>query len=209
MTGGATSSNEEAPMHTQTAKAFQHVADATLSRSRGNWDRIRTIAFWATTFITVFELVAGSVWNLKPIEWNVVQLRHLGYPTYLAFILGVWHVGAAVAIAAPGFPVLKEWAYAGCFFNWSGAVMSHLIAGDGPQAWLAPLFFATCGIASWALRPADRRLTNAGRPPETRPLAWVVPIGILILLYVISFLTLPVIEPVLHERLVELGWIQR
>ncbi len=63
---------------------------------------MRTIAFWVTTFIIVFELVAGSVWNLKPIEWNVVQLRHLGYPAYLAYILGAWHVGAAVAIAAPG-----------------------------------------------------------------------------------------------------------
>jgi hypothetical protein len=90
----------------QTAKTFQRVTDATLSRSRGNWDRIRTIAFSVTTFIILFELVAGSVWNLKPIEWNVVQLRHLGYPAYLAYILGAWHVGAAVAIAAPGLPKL-------------------------------------------------------------------------------------------------------
>ena len=201
-------------MHTQTTKTFQPVTDATLSRGRWNWNRIRTIAFWVTTFIIVFELVAGSVWNLKPIEWNVVQLRHLGYPTYLAFILGVWHVGAAVAIAAPGVPVLKEWAYAGSFFLWSGAVTSHLLTGDGPESWSAPLFFATCGIASWALRPADRRL-RADRPEissrawETRPRAWAVPIGLLVVLYVVSLLTLPWIEVAMHERAVELGWIPR
>jgi hypothetical protein len=201
-------------MHTQPTKTLQHVTDATLSRTRWNWNRIRTIAFWTTTFIVVFELVAGSVWNLKPIEWNVVQLRHLGYPVYLAYILGAWHVGAALAIAAPGFRVLKEWAYAGSFFLWSGAVTSHLLTGDGPESWSPPLFFATCAIASWALRPADRRL-RAGPPDtdprawETRPRAWAVPIGLLVVLYVVSFLTLPWIEAALHERAVGLGWIAR
>jgi hypothetical protein len=201
-------------MHTRATETFQHVTDATLSRSRWNWNRIRTIAFWATTFIIVFELVAGSVWNLKPIEWNLVQLRHLGYPAYLAYILGAWHVGAAVAIAVPGLQVLKEWAYAGSFFLWSGAVTSHLFSGDGPEVWSAPLFFATCGIASWALRPADRRLRagspeTAHRARDTRPRAWAVPIGLLVILYVVSFLTLPWIEATFHERAVELGWIAR
>jgi hypothetical protein len=64
-------------------------------------------------------------------------------------------------------------------------------------------------IASWALRPADRRLPNSGLPPETRPLAWAVPTGILLLLYAVSFLTLPTVEAVFHERAVELGWIAR
>ena len=51
-------------MHTQATNAFQHLTDekwATLSRSRWNWNRLRTIAFWATTFVVVFELAAGSV----------------------------------------------------------------------------------------------------------------------------------------------------
>jgi hypothetical protein len=42
---------------------------ATLSRSRWNWNRIRTIDFWVTTFVVVFELSTGSVWNLLQIEW--------------------------------------------------------------------------------------------------------------------------------------------
>jgi hypothetical protein len=94
---------------------------AALTRSRWNW---RTIAFWATTFVVVFELAAGSVWNLMRIEWVRVQLDHLGYPLYFAYISCVWHVGGAAAIVAPGFARLKEWAYAGAFFTWSGAVAS-------------------------------------------------------------------------------------
>jgi hypothetical protein len=154
-------------------------------------------------------------------------LRHLGYPHYLVYILGAWHVGAAVAIVAPRLPLIKEWAYAGSFFLWSGAVASHLSVGDGPEAWLMPLFFATCAIASWVLRPVDRRLPEtrvgqdrpgqdgAGSPEirsrawHPRPRAWAVPIGLLVVLYVFSFLTLPAVEKALHKRAVELGWIDK
>src|SRR5262245_15490341 len=129
---------------------------ATFSRSR--WYRIRIIAYWTCTVIVVFELAAGCLWNLQQIEWVRVQLHHLGYPLYFAYISGLWQIGGAAAIIAPRFPRLKEWAYAGSFFTWSGAVASHLLAGDGVESWVAPLMFATFAIVSWALRPADRRL---------------------------------------------------
>lgn len=197
-------------MQTQTTKAFQHVTDeevATLSRSRWYW--ARTIIYWTFTVLLVFELVAGSVWNLLQIEWVHVQLTHLGYPLYFSHILGVWQIGGAAVILAPRFPRLKEWAYAGSFFEFSGAVASHLLAGDGVEAWRVPLVYATFVIASWALRPADRRLSNARLAPETRPLAWAVPIGILLLLYVVSYLTLPAVNTAMHKRARDLGWIAR
>ncbi|MFC6902113.1 DoxX family protein [Nonomuraea dietziae] len=103
--------DENAERRTQTTRT--HEKAATVARS--GWSRIRLIAFWATTFVIVFELTAGSVWNLVPIEWVEAQLRHLGYPHYFAYILGVWQAGAAVAIIAPRLPLIKEWAYAGAF----------------------------------------------------------------------------------------------
>ena len=197
-------------MQTQTTKGFQHVTDeevATLSRSRWYW--ARTIIYWTFTVLLAFELVAGSVWNLLQIEWVHVQLNHLGYPLYFAYILGVWQMGGAAVIIAPRFPRVKEWAYAGSFFEFSGAVASHLLAGDGVKVWLTPLVYATIVIVSWALRPADRRLSNAGLAPETRPLAWAVPIGILLLLYVVAYLTLPAVNTAMHNRARDLGWIAR
>jgi hypothetical protein len=90
-------------------------------------------------------------------------------------------------------------------------VASHLLRGDFAPAgtWVTPLVFAMFGIASWALRPADHRLPSAGLAPETRPLAWAVPIGLLLLLYAVSFLTLPAVDAAMHERAVDLGWIAR
>jgi heme A synthase len=177
-----------------------------IKTDESRWHRIRTITYWTFTVIIVFELVAGSVWNLLQIEWVRFQLNHLGYPLYFAYISGVWQVGAAAAIIAPRFPRLKEWAYPGSFFQWSGAVASHLLVGDGVESWAVPLMFATFAIASWALRPADRRLSNAGLALETRPLAWAVPTGVLLLLYVVSYLTLPAVNAAMHKRAHNLGW---
>lgn len=172
-------------------------------------DRIRTIAYWTVTVLVVLELAAGSVWNLSQIEWVHIQLHHLRYPLYFSYILGVWQIGGVIAIIAPGFPRLKEWAYAGAFFDYTGAVASHLLAGDGPEVWLVPLVYATFVIASWALRPADRKLPSIAPVAETRPLAWAAPIGVLVILYVVSFVTLPASIVSMHARAVHFGWIAR
>jgi hypothetical protein len=64
-------------------------------------------------------------------------------------------------------------------------------------------------IASWALRPADRRLPNSGL--RRKPAFSLGPFrsGSSFFLYAVSFLTLPPVEAALHERAVELGWIAR
>ncbi len=199
-------------MHTQATQTFQHATDGKLATlSRRHWSGIRIMTYWTFTVLLVFELAAGSVWNLLQIEWVRVQLNHLGYPLYYTYITGVWQIGGAAVIIAPRFPRLKEWAYGGAFFTWSGAVASHLLAGDfvPVSTWLTPLVFLMFAIVSWALRPADRRLPDAGLAPEARPLAWAVPIGILLVLFVVSYLTLPAVNAALHERAVDLGWIPR
>src|SRR5215469_5589717 len=197
-------------MRAQTTEAFQPVGDHQVTAlSRGRWRQARTIIYWIFTVLLVFELIAGSAWNLEQIEWVHVQLNHLGYPLYFSYILGVWQIGGAAVLLAPGFPRLKEWAYAGAFFEFSGAVASHLLAGDGAEVWRVPLAYAAIVIASWALRPADRRLSDTRPAPETRPLAWAVPIGIFILMYVVAYLTLPMVNIGMHKRALDLGWIAR
>jgi hypothetical protein len=61
----------------------------------------------------------------------------LGYPRYLIPFLGVAKFLGVVAIVIPGFPRLKEWAYAGLFFDLAGATYSAICV-DGPQ--IAQLF---------------------------------------------------------------------
>jgi hypothetical protein len=87
-----------------------------------------------------------------------VIVSRLGYPLYLLTILGVWKLLAAVVLLAPRLPRAKEWAYAGCFFAFTGAAASHFAAHSRFLDGFGPLIGAAVTVASWALRPASRRL---------------------------------------------------
>jgi len=83
----------------------------------------------------------------------------LGYPMYFFAILGVWKILGAITILVPRFPRLKEWAYAGIFFDLTGAAVScAAVGGYGAYGFhvLAPLMIAGLTIISWALRPQSR-----------------------------------------------------
>jgi uncharacterized membrane protein YphA (DoxX/SURF4 family) len=83
-------------------------------------------------------------------------VRILGYPPYFVTILGFWKVAGAIAILVPRLPRLKEWAYAGIFFDLTGAAASSAAVHGGAFHILAPLIFAVLAIVSWALRPPSR-----------------------------------------------------
>jgi len=88
-------------------------------------------------------------------------IQHLGYPTYFMTIHTIWYILAGVALLVPRFPRLKEWAYAGLFFIYTGAFMSHLAVGDPAVMLIGPIVFTGLVLVSWALRPPGRRLPNA------------------------------------------------
>ena len=85
----------------------------------------------------------------------------LGYPMYFFAILGVWKILGAITILVPGFPRLKEWAYAGIFFDLTGAAVScAAVGGYGAYGFhvIAPLLIAGLTMASWVLRPPSRTI---------------------------------------------------
>jgi len=60
----------------------------------------------------------------------------LGYPEYIIVFLGVAKALGSLALVIPGFPRIKEWAYAGLFFDLIGATYSNLCV-DGHQPGMA------------------------------------------------------------------------
>jgi uncharacterized membrane protein YphA (DoxX/SURF4 family) len=120
----------------------------------------RTIAYWVTTVLIVFVLGLGGVVDLMQPEEAVKGVTELGYPVYLCTILGVWKVLGAIALLLPGTPRLKEWAYAGTFFDLTGAAASHFYSHDPAAKIAIPLVITLIAVASWALRPASRRLAG-------------------------------------------------
>jgi uncharacterized membrane protein YphA (DoxX/SURF4 family) len=129
----------------------------------GSKQRIRTIAYWITTILGPASFAYGGVIHILRRDDVVANLAHLGYPAYFATILGVWKLLGAIAVVVPGWPRLKEWAYAGFFFDLTGAAASRAFVGDGVAEQggvVAPLVFLALVMASWALRPASRRLSQ-------------------------------------------------
>jgi uncharacterized membrane protein YphA (DoxX/SURF4 family) len=119
--------------------------------------RSRTIAYWITTLIIAAEMAVGGLWDVLQISYVRTVMEHLGYPFYFLIIIGFWKILCAAALLAPRFPRLKEWAYAGAVFNFTGAAASHFAVGDGAGQWAGPLVFTAITFASWALRSSSRR----------------------------------------------------
>ena len=86
-----------------------------------------------------------------------MTLQHLGYPPYFAFILGTGKLLGALAIVLPTPRWIKEWAYAGFFFNLTAAAFSRAAVGDGAADIIAPLVFLALVMVSRALRPVEVR----------------------------------------------------
>jgi uncharacterized membrane protein YphA (DoxX/SURF4 family) len=124
------------------------------------------IGYWATTGLVAFGFAAGGLADLSRSADVRAGLEHLGYPLYLAVLLGVWKVLGAVAIVVPRFPRLKEWAYAGMVFDLSGAFFSHASVGDPAPKLIAPLLLLALLVASWALRDESRKLEAAEHEPR-------------------------------------------
>ena len=134
--------------------------------------RWRSVGYWLATVAVVAELGLGGSWDIARLPSVRDLVTHLGYPSYFLVLLGSWKVLGAAALLVPRRALLKEWAYAGAFFTYTGAIVSHLTTGyDLGEVPVLALLTALTAL-SWALRPPSRRTP---RRTPTAPLAAAVP----------------------------------
>lgn len=126
--------------------------------------RAKTVLYWTTTTLIALETLVGGVMDLTHGRTGVISgpsviqvVTSLGYPVYVLAIIGILKVPGAIVIVVPGFLRLKEWAYAGITFELAGAVASQAACRHWSDL-IAPLSLAGIATASWALRPANRKL---------------------------------------------------
>ncbi|HEY0466346.1 MAG TPA: DoxX family protein [Polyangiaceae bacterium] len=128
---------------------------------------LKSTSYWISTGLLGLDFLVGGAFQLARSPQAVQGFAHLGYPAYFVSLLGVWKILGAIALFLPGFPRLKEWAYAGIFFDVTAAVVSVIAVGDGLLPALLPLAFVVLTLASWALRPTSRSLlTPTARSAE-------------------------------------------
>lgn len=95
------------------------------------------ILYWVFTGLFGAFMLFSAIPDIMVTEEAVTFVTGLGYPKYIIAFLGVAKALGVIAILVPGFPRLKEWAYAGLFFDLLGATYS-VISSQGAQ--LAQLF---------------------------------------------------------------------
>ena len=135
--------------------------------------RAKKTTYWTATIVIAFFIGTGGAAQIAQYFGNphgVVPV--LDYPMYFFAILGFWKVLGAIAILVPRYPRLKEWAYAGIFFDLTGAAAScAMVGGYGAYGFhvIAPLILAGLTVVSWALRPESRVIGTLIPATNARP----------------------------------------
>ena len=92
------------------------------------------VVYWIATVIMcgIFTFSAFNYFAQHQMISGFFQ--NLGFPTWLIYPLAVAKILGIIAILSRRSPLLKEWAYAGFFFDALLAFSAHQIAQDG--AWM-------------------------------------------------------------------------
>lgn len=108
-----------------------------------------TLLFWTFTALFCAFMLTSTIPNiLSAPEW-VAVFEQLGYPLYMLPAIGVAKLLGIIALLVPGFPRIKEWAYAGFFFDLTGAVYSGLAVGGFDPLMLVMLVPYALGTLSY------------------------------------------------------------
>ncbi|MES2847472.1 MAG: DoxX family protein [Bacteroidota bacterium] len=105
-----------------------------------------TILYWVFTILFAALMTMSAIPNAMVNEDSVKFLHDmLGYPVYFIPFIGVVKIIGSIAILIPGLYKIKEWAYAGLFFDLLGAVYSAIAISKAvdPQmlfmlVWIVP-----------------------------------------------------------------------
>ncbi|KEO75683.1 DoxX family protein [Anditalea andensis] len=118
------------------------------------------IIYWVSTIWLCLGMASTGIVQVVHLDEEMVKMNMLGYPSYFVSIIGIWKLLGTVAVLVPGFPRLKEWAYAGFFLLMSGAVFSHLAVGDEAYEFFGPALILLLIFVSWYFRPLTRKLAS-------------------------------------------------
>ncbi|HTA84069.1 MAG TPA: DoxX family protein [Bacteroidia bacterium] len=107
------------------------------------------IIYWVSTVIFAGFMGASGIPDIMKVP-SAVQIvnTHLGYPAYFIVFVGIAKVLGAIAILIPGFPRIKEWAYAGLVFDLVAATYSAAAVGDPISQWgFMAVFFLVAAVS--------------------------------------------------------------
>lgn len=111
------------------------------------------ILYWVFTILFAGLMIFSAIPNIILDETTMeIFVKGLGYPAYFIQLLGIGKALGSIAILIPGLnKTVKEWAYAGLFYDLIGATYSGIAASKGnvDPAMLGMLIWIVPGILSY------------------------------------------------------------
>ena len=105
---------------------------------------------WVFTILFAALMLFSAAGGIQPTA-DTIKIMHdgLGYPVYFIQFISVAKIIGAIAILIPGFNRIKEWAYAGLFFDLSGAIYSGIAVSGFDPLMLTLLIWVIPGVLSY------------------------------------------------------------
>lgn len=117
-----------------------------------------TILYWIFTVLFALAMLSTCIPNEEGYQFITGTL---GYPGYFVNYIAVMKVLGVIAIVIPGFPRVKEWAYAGLFLDMVSAVYSFYATNTLTVETSGMLLFFALGIASYIFHLKKLKATVA------------------------------------------------
>jgi len=93
--------------------------------------KVPNIIYWVSTAFMCLIFLFSAYNYFFNYEMIVGFFEGFGFPVWLIYPLAVAKILGVIAILSNASSFLKEWAYAGFFFNSVLALSAHLMAQDG------------------------------------------------------------------------------
>lgn len=113
----------------------------------------KRVAYIATTGLFSLAVLPGAVMDIVQPAMVLEMVEPLGIPLHILTLIGIWKLLGIVGVAQQKSARVQEWAYAGFFFDLTGAAWWHAGAND-PAGIAPPLVILAILGASYAFRNA-------------------------------------------------------
>jgi DoxX-like family len=109
------------------------------------------IFYWIVTGLFLLMMLFSGISSLVSGPKAVEFFKMLELPAYLISFLSVAKILGVIVVLIPGFPRLKEWAYAGLMFDLIGAAWCNYSVAKSFGEWSPILIFVALGFLSYYL----------------------------------------------------------
>lgn len=113
--------------------------------------------YWIFTGLFAAFMMLSAIPDILMADMAVKGFADIYLPAYLLPLVGVAKALGVIAILIPGFPRIKEWAYAGLMIDLLGAIYCIAAAGKSVENWMPVFIPVILGVLSYTFY--HKRLT--------------------------------------------------